>query len=91
MHVLLVASILLTRTIIRVPAENLPSSSETPRATDLLRAKRMADEAARRLRGSPPSRGGWVHGGDGWARGTGGAKRDKETSEPELPTRRHVR
>jgi hypothetical protein len=93
MHVLLVASILLARTIIRAPSDGLPSGTETPRATDLLRAKRMADEASRRLQASPPRRGGWVRGGEGWERGTGSPdlKRDTDAEETELPTRRRVR
>jgi hypothetical protein len=42
---------------------------ETPRATDLLRAERMAEEVRRRLE-LPPLRdvGGWKRGGDGWRR-----------------------
>jgi hypothetical protein len=89
MHVLLVASILLARTVVRAPAEGLPSGTEAPRATDLFRAKRMADEAAGRLQVRPPKRGGWARGGGGWARGTGlpEPKHDK----PELPTRKRVR
>jgi hypothetical protein len=86
MHVLLVASILLARTVIRAPAENLPSGSEAPRATDLFRAKRMADEAAGRLRVRPPKRGGWARGG-GWTP----PAEPKRSSEPKLPSRRRVR
>jgi hypothetical protein len=89
MHLLLTASILLARTIIRAPADGLPSGTETPRATDLFRAKRMADEAAGRLQVRPPKRGGWVQGGGGWARGAGSPEPKHE--KPELPTRRRVR
>jgi hypothetical protein len=41
--------------------------SETPRATDLLRAERLADEVRRRLE-LPPARveAGWRRGGQGW-------------------------
>jgi hypothetical protein len=87
MHVLLVASILLARTVIRAPAENLPSGSEAPRATDLFRAKRMADEAAGRLQVRPPKRGGWARGGGGWTP----PPEPKRSSEPKLPSRRRVR
>ena len=42
------------------------TSSETPRATDLLRAQRLAAQVNKRLE-VPSSRGpGWVHGGDGF-------------------------
>jgi len=43
--------------------------SETPRATDLLRAERLAEEVRRRLE-LPPVRveGGWRRGGLGWRR-----------------------
>ncbi len=66
MHVLLVASILLVRAATTAPSTGLPAGAETPRATDLLRAKRMADEAASRLDLHPPKRGGWARGGGGW-------------------------
>jgi len=48
--------------------------SETPRATDLLRAERMAEEVRRRLE-LPSVRdvGGWKRGGDGWRRREGRA------------------
>ena len=41
-------------------------SPEAPRATDLLRAETLAEQAAKRLR--PPSRkgAGWRRGGSGW-------------------------
>src|SRR5690348_343910 len=43
---------------------------EAPRATDLLRAQRLAEQAERRLRLPSAHGGGWKHGGDGWdARG----------------------
>ncbi len=48
--------------------------SETPRATDLLRAERMAEDVRRRLELPQPreiSR--WKRGGDGWQRHEGGA------------------
>ena len=43
--------------------------SETPRATDLLRAERQAEEVRRRLE-LPPARveAGWRRGGQGWRR-----------------------
>ena len=45
---------------------------ETPRATDLLRAERMAEEVHRRLE-LPSARevSRWKHGGDGWGRPEG--------------------
>ena len=84
MHTLLVATILLAKTATGTPSDGLPTSGETPRASDLLRAKRMADEAAGRLQVRQPKRGGWVRGGGGWTRGTGKPER-------ELPTRAGVR
>ncbi len=42
------------------------SQHETPRATDLFRAQRMADEAERRLRPPRSPAHGWEHGGGGW-------------------------
>jgi hypothetical protein len=84
MHTLLVASILLAKTITAGPNEGLPSSAEAPRAADLFRAKRMADEAAGRLQVRQPKRGGWGRGGGGWTRGTA-------TPERKLPTRARVR
>jgi hypothetical protein len=66
---------------------------ETARATDLLRAQKLADEAARRLR-LPAARThtAWAHGGDGWTR------RDppEEARDPGVtirlaPERRHRR
>jgi hypothetical protein len=80
MHALLLASILLTRTTIRLPTDMLSSDRETARATDLLRAKRLAEEAARRLQTTPPGRGGWQRGGGGWEKGTG-------SPDATLPTR----
>jgi hypothetical protein len=40
---------------------------EAPRATDLLRAEKLADQARRRLETPRSSaREGWLHGGSGW-------------------------
>lgn len=46
-----------------------PPGAETPRATDLLRAERLADDVRRRLE-LPPVRpdAAWRHGGEGWTR-----------------------
>ena len=43
-----------------------PRAAETPRATDLLRAERLAEQARGRLElpRKRPAR--WAHGGDGW-------------------------
>jgi hypothetical protein len=52
-----------------------PPSSETPRATDLLRAERLSEEVRRRLE-LPPVRAEveWRHGGQGWKRRAPAAK-----------------
>jgi len=39
---------------------------ETPRATDLLRAKRLAERMERRLSAPASHSAGWRHGGSGW-------------------------
>ena len=83
MHVLLIATILFARTATSGPAGGLPSGAETPSAADLLRAKRLADEAARRLQVRPPKRGSWVQGGGDW-------QPSKAPAAP-LPARRPVR
>jgi hypothetical protein len=38
----------------------------TPRATDLLRAKKLADETEQRLQLPAPESPGWLRGGTGW-------------------------
>jgi hypothetical protein len=55
---------------------------ETPRATDLLRAKKMAANVARRLELPKPRGGGWVRAGT-WGQAP--------PAKPALPTRRPVR
>jgi hypothetical protein len=40
---------------------------ESPRATDLLRAQRLAERTQNRLRVPRSSRRGWAHGGEGWS------------------------
>ena len=89
MHLIVVASILLARTAVRAPVTELPSGSEAPRATDLFRAKRMADEAAGRLRASPPKHAEWLHGG-AW-KGDAVAADPAPKIERKLPRRRRVR
>ena len=84
MHVLLIATIFLARAATSGPAGGLPSGAETPSATDLLRAKRMADEAARRLQVRQPKRGSWVAGGGGW-------QPSSKAAPAPLPARRSVR
>jgi hypothetical protein len=66
MHALLIATILLARTTTGPSPSGLPTGGEAPSAADLLRAKRMADDAARRLQVRPPKRGSWEPGGGGW-------------------------
>ena len=90
MHLLVVASILFVRAATTAPSTGLPTGAETPRATDLLRAKRMADEATGRLRARPPRRAEWAHGGGGWK--TEAAAADPEPKvERKLPPRKRVR
>jgi hypothetical protein len=84
MHALVIGTIFLARSAIMAPAGGLPSGGEAPSATDLLRAKRMADEAAGRLQVRPPKRSGWVRGGAGWEHSTAAPK-------GRLPARRRVR
>jgi hypothetical protein len=85
MHALLIATILLARTTSAPSAGGLPSGAEAPSATDLLRAKRMADDAARRLQVRPPKRGSWQPGGGGWTPSSAASGGDP------LPTRKRVR
>ena len=61
--------------VIGAAAALQPPSSETPRATDLLRAERLSDEVRRRLE-LPPARAEiqWLHGGQGWTRSVPPAK-----------------
>jgi hypothetical protein len=84
MHALLIVTILLARTTSAPSSNGLPSGAEAPSATDLLRAKRMADDAARRLQVRPPKRGSWQPGGGGWTPSSAAP------GDP-LPTRRSVR
>src|SRR3989442_14512566 len=49
--------------------------AETPRATDLLHAKRLADRMEGRLRTPAAHGAGWRHGGSGW----------ESQSEPPFP------
>jgi hypothetical protein len=61
-------------------ASGLPTGAETPRATDLFRAQRMADDAKSRLEmPRPSSRRGWARGGTGWtAPDAAGSERSRE-------------
>jgi len=47
----------------------------TPRATDLLRAKRLAEQSEQRLQLPAPDAPGWLRGGTGWDDDRGEAKR----------------
>jgi hypothetical protein len=48
---------------------------EAPRATDLLRAEKLAEQAEKRLKVPPRHGGGWKKGGHGWdARGEAAAE-----------------
>ena len=72
MLVLAMASALWT---FRAAALTEAPRGETPRATDLLRAERLADDIRRRLE-LPPARAeaAWRHGGEGWRRRDPAAK-----------------
>ena len=80
MHALLLASLLFAR----ADTSALPPATAAPSATDLLRAKRMADEVTGRLQMRPPKRSGWVRGGGGW-------ERSSSAHDDRLPTRKPVR
>jgi hypothetical protein len=85
MHALLIATILLARTTSSPSSSGLPTGAEAPSAADLLRAKRMADDAARRLQVRPPKRGSWEPGGGGWTPSSSAPAGDP------LPTHKPVR
>jgi hypothetical protein len=51
--------------------------AEAPRATDLLRAEKLAEQAQKRLKLPAKRGGGWVHGGSGW-----GEERPREAPAP---------
>jgi hypothetical protein len=92
MQTVLIASILVARVASGGTAAGLPQGNETPRATDLLRAKRMADEAAGRLEMRAPKRGAWVRGGGGWERSSAVPDRSSDRArQGALPSRRKVR
>ena len=85
MHALLIATILLARTTTSPSPTGLPTGTEAPSAADLLRAKRMADDAVRRLQVRPLKRGSWQPGGGGWTPSSAAPANDP------LPTRTRVR
>jgi hypothetical protein len=92
MYALVIGTILVARVAAGGSAAGLPQGSETPRATDLLRAKRLADEAAARLDVRPPKRGSWARGGGGWERSTAVPDRPPDRPKEErLPSRARVR
>jgi len=65
-------------------------AAETPRATDLLRAKRLAEEVEERRRLPPPAtRSGWKRGGGGWA-GPGPARSGGASGERDGDALIHV-
>jgi hypothetical protein len=49
----------------------------TPRATDLLRARKLAEQTEQRLQLPAPEAPGWLHGGRGWDDDRGGANRTR--------------
>jgi hypothetical protein len=88
MHALVIGTMLVARVAASSSSAGLPQGNESPRAADLFRAKRMADEAAARLEVRPPKRGSWARGGSGWERSTAVPDRPKEDR---LPSRARVR
>jgi hypothetical protein len=69
MRSLLLLCVLATAGVATAESPAALGSRETARATDLLRAQKLADEAARRLRlPAARTRTAWAHGGDGWTR-----------------------
>jgi hypothetical protein len=54
----------------------------TPRATDLLRAKKLAERTEERLQLPTPASPGWLRGGTGWDDDRGGAKRSPNRTRP---------
>jgi hypothetical protein len=54
----------------------------TPRATDLLRARKLADQTEQRLQLPAPDPPGWLRGGSGWNDERGGAKRSTRRLKP---------
>jgi hypothetical protein len=50
---------------------------EAPRATDLLRAERLAEQARKRLEMPRPHGGGWKRGGAGWGDDAGPEGHDR--------------
>ena len=49
----------------------------TPRATDLLRARKLAEQTEQRLQIPAIPAPGWLHGGMGWGDDRGGATRTR--------------
>ena len=49
----------------------------TPRATDLLRARKLADQTEQRLQLPAPDSPGWLRGGTGWDDDRGAEKRSR--------------
>src|SRR5438876_9378542 len=52
---------------------------EAPRATDLLRAETLAEQAERRLKARAPRGPAWRHGGSGWGGESGAAPAPRES------------
>ena len=53
----------------------------TPRATDLLRAKRLAERNEERLQLPAPDAPGWLRGGTGWGEEPGGSSRPRRRAK----------
>jgi hypothetical protein len=66
MLIMVVTVLLVVTPLARAGESSGLTEHEAPRATDLLRAKRLAEKAQDRLRTPHSSRAGWAHGGEGW-------------------------
>jgi len=53
----------------------------TPRATDLLRAKKLGKQTEERLQLPAPDSPGWLQGGAGWDDDRGGSKRTRQRAK----------
>jgi len=67
------------------------SGPEAPRATDLLRAETLAEQAERRLKAPPRHGPAWRHGGSGWDDDGGAAPASRDSVIIHLhPSRRRA-
>ena len=86
-HVATLAIVLTLAPLARAGTSVALTDHESPRATDLLRAKQLAERTQSRLRvPHVPSRG-WVHGGEGWQTPAKPPERDPRVIVNVGPTR----